>query len=185
MTNKLVPLSEPFPPDIAEILENYPRQDGYLLTLFRTFANSRRFLSKGVPNLLDRDSPLPLRLREIVILRTTANRNCEYEWGVHVTIFAMKARLSDAQINATRQPSICRSLWSETEATLIEAIDQLCRDGMLSGKTLVQFETDWTAEQQLEILALCGTYNTVSFVANVARLENEPFAAKFPTRSAG
>jgi hypothetical protein len=56
---------------------------------------------------------------------------------------------------------------------------------MLSGKTLVQFETDWTAEQQLEILALCGTYNTVSFVANVARLENEPFAAKFPTRSTG
>jgi hypothetical protein len=185
MTNKLVPLAEPYQPEIAEILERYPRQDGYLLTLFRTFANSRRFLSKGVPNLLDRDSPLPIRIREIVILRTTANRKCEYEWGVHVAVFAAKAGFSGEQISATCQPVIDRSLWTETEAALIEAIDQLCRDGTISAKTRTRFEADWTREQQLEILALCGTYHTVSFVANVAGLENEPFAAVFPAQSAG
>lgn len=53
----------------------------YLLQLFRVFANSPRFLKKGALNLLDKDSPLTLRQREIVILRVCANNDCEYEWG--------------------------------------------------------------------------------------------------------
>ena len=74
MTNRLSPVSEPFQPDIAVALAAYPQQDGYILSLFRTFANSLRFLKKGVPNLLDRESPLSLRTREIVILRVTASQ---------------------------------------------------------------------------------------------------------------
>ena len=86
MTNTLNPIKEPFPEDIVKLLSRYPKIDGYLLTLFRTFANSQRFLEKGVPNLLDEESPLKIRDREIVILRVTANNNCEYEWGIHVTV---------------------------------------------------------------------------------------------------
>ncbi|MFT5775175.1 hypothetical protein [Hyphomonas sp.] len=57
MANSLTPLNAPYPPDVAEILATYPNTDGYILTLFRTFANSVRFLKKGVPNQLDRESP--------------------------------------------------------------------------------------------------------------------------------
>ena len=89
MSNSLHPIKEPFPEEIASLLAQYPTVDGYLLALFKTFANSQRFLEKGVPNLLDEESPLPLRVREIVILRVTANKNCEYEWGVHVAFLAM------------------------------------------------------------------------------------------------
>ena len=60
------------------------------------------------------------------------------------------------------------------------AIDELCVAGSISDETLAHFQKDWTVEQQLEILALCGTYHTVSFVANTARLPNEAFAATFP-----
>jgi alkylhydroperoxidase family enzyme len=150
------------------------------LTLFRTFANSVRFLQKGVPNLLDKASPLTLRIREIVILRVTANNNCEYEWGVHISVFSAAAKLTDDQIAATRNSEIDHSLWSSQEVTLLTVIDQLCATGKPSDKTLTAFQNDWTVEQQLEILALCGTYHTVSFVANTARLANESFAASFP-----
>lgn len=56
--------------EISKILEKYPRgKDRYLLKLFRVFANSLRFLDKkGVFNLLDVDSPLSLREREIMAL---------------------------------------------------------------------------------------------------------------------
>ncbi len=178
MVNSLQPLEAPFSEEVDQILAQYPKQDGYILSLFRTFANSARFLTKGVPNLLDRASPVDLRTREIVILRTTANRNCEYEWGVHVSIFSAAARLSEQQIEATRTDNL--DCWSPEEGRLIATVDQLCATGGLDQNLLPKFQRDWNNEQQLEILALIGTYSTISYVANVAQLPPEPFGARFP-----
>ncbi len=175
MTNTLAPIKEPFPDHIKEILENYPQANGYLLSLFRTFANSTRFLSKGVPNLLDKESPLPMRIRELVILRTTANNNCHYEWGVHVAYFAHHVGLDDEQVASTWQ-KITQTDWNEQERVILEAVDQLCTTGSLDETTRTHFQNHWNAEQQLEIMALVGTYHTISFVANVAQLPREPFA---------
>lgn len=177
----LAPLEPPYSREAAEILSGYPRQEGYLLTLFRTFANSTRFLRKGVVNLLDKESPLPLRQREIVILRTTAKRNCEYEWGVHVAIFARAAGLTADQIAATRVGSADAPCWPSNEGLLIAVVDELCTDARIADATLAKVQATWTREQQLEILALVGNYHTVSFVANTARLAPESFAARFPT----
>lgn len=178
MTNRLMPIEPPFTPEVDAVLSSYPKQDGYILSLFRTFANGLRFLKKGVPNLLDKNSPIELRTREIVILRTTANRNCEYEWGVHVSIFAEAARLTETQVHATRlTQSDC---WSTEERQLVSVVDQLCESGALDPEVLAQFQSSWNCEQQLEIMALIGTYSTISYVANVAQLKPEPFAARFP-----
>jgi len=178
MTNQLIPLEPPFTREIEEVLASYPKQNDYLLSLFRTFANGLRFLKKGVPNLLDKDSPLDLRTREIVILRTTANRNCEYEWGVHVSIFANAAHLTDDQVNATRLNNL--NCWSAEENHLIAAVDQLCKSSALETETLAQFQSAWSCDQQLEIMAIVGTYSTISYVANVAQLPLETFSARFP-----
>ena len=181
MTKKLAPIEEPYPEAVSAILPKYPEINGYLLTLFRTFANSPRFLEKGVPNLLDDQSPLPLRIREIVILRVTANKKCEYEWGIHVTVFGLAAEFSKAQIKDTATTRIDHTLWSDDEINLLEAIDQICDEGRIDQSTHEQFQRRWTAVQQLEILALCGTYHTVCFVANIADLPLESFAARFPS----
>ena len=69
MSQPLTPLQPPFPEAVNAILESYPKQNGYLLKLFRVFARGPRFLRKGVLNLLDADSPLTLRDRELVKLR--------------------------------------------------------------------------------------------------------------------
>lgn len=178
MTNTLKPLEPPFEPEIEAILTNYPQQNGYFLALFRTFANSERFLRKCIPNLLDDESPLDLRTREITILRVTANRDCEYEWGVHVTVFSQTAELTAEQIAATRQDN--PACWLPKERRLIIAIDQLCQSSTLDDAVLADFQADWSKEEQLEIIALCGTYSTISLVANVSRLPLEGFSAKFP-----
>jgi Carboxymuconolactone decarboxylase family len=129
MSRRLQPLEAPYAPDVAALLERYPKQGGYLLTLFRTFANSKRFLERGVANLLDKESPLPLRQREIVILRVTANLDCEYEWGVHVAAFGRAARFSDAQIAATRLAEADAPCWTAEEALLLRVVDELCAKG--------------------------------------------------------
>lgn len=180
MPNILTALEPPFDSEAAELLSSYPQRGGVLLSLFRTFANSVRFLKKGVPNLLDEDSPLDLRIREIVILRVTARRNCEYEWGVHVAAFAKRAGFTEAQVSATRLGAATDPVWGEAEQRLIQVVDELCDGATLDEPTLAAFQHDWTVEQQLEILALCGAYTTVSLVANVARLPGEPFGVRFP-----
>ena len=58
------------------------------LMLFTTLARDPRLFGKFfAAGLLDRGH-LTLRQREIVIDRTTALCGSEYEWGVHVALFA-------------------------------------------------------------------------------------------------
>lgn len=180
MKQILMPVSEPFSTEVAEILGTYPQRDGYILKLFRVFANSRRFLKKAVPNLLDRESPLPMRTREIIILRVTANRDCEYEWGVHVGAFADYVKLTEEQVRATRLDGPDAPCWPAEEGFLLHVVDEICETGNLSDETLEKFQSVWSLEQQMEIIALAGTYHTVSFTANISRVEGEDFAAKFP-----
>ncbi len=180
MKNKLTPVEPPFSMEGSQILARYPKRDGYILRLFLVFANSIRFLkNKGALNLLDRESPLSLREREIVILRVTANRDCEYEWGVHVTAFSNAAGLTGEQVTKTRTGDHEAACWSPEESLLIKAVDELCTDAKIRDGTYEKFQEQWSLEQQLEILALCGNYHTISFVANSARIEGEPFGAKF------
>ncbi len=180
MSNALTPISEPFPDDLGKAMNKYPRINGYLLTLFRTFANSKRFVERGVPNLLDEYSPLPIKTRELIILRVTANNDCEYEWGVHVSIFSERSGLSYGQIEATAKYKIDPTIWSDEENTLLQVVDSLCARGNVEQNLLHKFQSNWSKEQQLEIIALCGTYHTVSFVANIAELSKEKFAPSFP-----
>ena len=181
MKNVLSPIEPPYTGEVSKAFENYPQADGYILQLFRVFANSMRFLTgRGVVNLLDKESPLSLREREIVILRTCANRDCEYEWGVHVSVFTRAAGLTEEQVRATKTDEHEVAGWSPEDMLLIKVVDELCLHAKLLARTCEGFQEEWSLEQQLEILALCGNYHTVSFVANTSRLPGEAFAAKFP-----
>lgn len=179
MSNKLEPLEAPFPREVDVILKNYPHIDGYLLRLFRMFANSPRFLQKAVPNLLDETSPLNLRQRELVIQRVTALHKCEYEWGVHVTVFADAAAITKAEIRQLLQEDLRPEDWSKQDFLLLKLVTDLIRSGQPDAKLLGMVRDHFSKEQQLEICALCGTYSTISFAANAAQLEQEAFAARF------
>ena len=178
----LKPLQEPFSDFVSAVFEKYPKgKDGYIIQLFRVFANSDRFLKgKGIVGLLDKESPLSIREREIVILRVTANLNCEYEWGVHVTAFSKAAELDDKQILATRLSAADADCWPVREQLLLKSVDDLCSNAQIQMPNYDNFQNTWNLEQQLEIFALCGNYHTVSFIANTTRLIPEDTSAKFP-----
>ena len=78
--------------------------------------------------LLDKGN-LSIRQREIVIHRTTALCHSEYEWGIHVALFAEKAGLSAEQIYSTTRSRSEDACWSEEDRLLIrlcDTIDQHC-----------------------------------------------------------
>lgn len=162
------------------MLEAYPKRDGYLLKLFRVLAVSKRHLSKtGAGGLLDRDSPLSMREREIVILRTTGRLRCGYEWGVHVTAFAVHVGLAHEQVAATVVRD-SNGVWTGREALLVRVVDELCEHARLTAATLSEARAIWSEAQQLEIASLVGFYHTISFIVALAELEPEGWAAPFP-----
>src|SRR3981081_3611857 len=101
------------------------------LTLFRVMAGNARAWDKFRAGSLLDGGPLTLREREIVIDRTCALTRCEYEWGVHVAIFAKAAKLTEEQIRATVLESANAPCWSDSEQALLVAVDALHHRAML------------------------------------------------------
>ena len=176
---RIAPLDPPYAPEIQGSFDAIMKGRDPLI-LFRTVATSARAWTKfRAGSLLDR-GPLSLRDREIVIDRTTALADCEYEWGVHVAIYAKPANLTDAQVAATRNAPSTASCWSEAEQALIAAVDALHHRATLDRGEFDRLHAHYDDAQILEILMLCGFYRTVSYIANALDLPLEPMARRFP-----
>src|SRR5262244_3393252 len=118
--SRIAALEPPYAPDIQEQFDRIMR-GAPPLTLFRVMAGHTRAWDKfRAGSLLDR-GPLSLREREIVIDRTCALNDCEYEWGVHVAIFGAAAKLSAEQVRATVREPANAPCWSAAEQALIAA----------------------------------------------------------------
>lgn len=150
------------------------------LNIFRTVGNNERVLSRMVRGgLLDKGS-ISIAQRELVILRACANCGAEYEWGVHVAGFAVKAGFSQEQIAGTCSELLNASIWSEEQHALLQLVDELHASSHLSDETWSKLSKLFSDEQLIELVMLTGLYHAVSFVVNGLKIENEPFAPTFP-----
>jgi alkylhydroperoxidase family enzyme len=150
------------------------------LVLFRVLAAQPRAWRKFRNAALLDPGPLSLREREIVIDRTCALTGCEYEWGVHIAIFAKAAKLSDEEIRATVDGGADAACWSAAERVLIEAVDALHYRATLSEAEFGNLRASFSEAQILELMMLCGFYRTVSYIANGLDLPLETKGARFP-----
>jgi alkylhydroperoxidase family enzyme len=175
---RIAPAQAPYETSIDQAFARIMPAGMEPLVLFRTMARNPRVLHRMfAANLLDKGS-VSLREREILILRTCARCGCEYEWGVHVTLFAGAAGLDQPQIDATSEGAVS-PVWTEHEATLIRLADELHDDAGVSDTTWRALAAQSSEEQILEMIALCGCYHMISFMANATRLAPEGFAARF------
>jgi alkylhydroperoxidase family enzyme len=176
---RIAPLEPPYEAEIQGHFDRIMRGAPPLM-LFRVMASNARawekFRSSG---LLDR-GPLTLREREIVIDRTCALNGCEYEWGVHVTIFAQAAGLGEAEIRATVYEGADAPCWSPAERALISAVDALHARATLSDEEFSALSAHYDDAKIFEIILLCGFYRTVSYLANGFKLPLEEKARRFP-----
>src|SRR5438445_12908479 len=122
---RITPAEPPYEPAIAAELERIMPPGMPPLTLFRTMAKSPRIFAKMFAGGLLDKGPLGPRQREIVIDRTTARLGCEYEWGVHVAIFAKRVGLDAGQIAATVNYPADADCWSRQEQALLALVDDL------------------------------------------------------------
>ena len=181
MTSRIAPAQPPFSPAIQSSLDQLMR-GAPPLTLFTTLARDERLFGKFFSaSLLDKGR-LSLRQRELVIDRITARGGSEYEWGVHIAIFAEKAGLTPAQIHATVHDEADAACWNEAERALLQACDALHDNCTLDAEQWQSLRAHYEDEAILEIIMLAGFYRTVSYLTNALALPLEAFAPRFPAK---
>jgi alkylhydroperoxidase family enzyme len=176
--SRLAPLEPPYAPEIQGQFDRIMRGAPPLM-LFRVMASNARAWEKFRAGSLLDPGPLSLRQREIVIDRTCARTGCEYEWGVHIAIFAEAADLTDEQVRATVLGKADAPCWSAAEQALLGAVDALHERATLSDAEFKALSAHYDDAKILEIILLCGFYRTVSYLANGLDLPLEASAARF------
>ena len=177
-STRIVPLDAPFEGAVGDLFQKYLPPGMAPLKLFRTMAHNERVLQRVFAGSLLDTGMIDERTRELVILRTCARCACEYEWGVHVALFARHAGLSEADVAATRVQAPVRlpDDWPERDAQLCELVDQLHQTSTLSDALWSALGRHYTPAQILEVIALVGYYHLISFIANATQVEAEDFA---------
>lgn len=180
---RLEPLEAPFPPQVDEVLRGMMPPGAAPITLFRTLARNLPMTlamnTWGGYELSNRLS-VGIREREIIIDRTCARCLCEYEWGVHIAHFASRAKLSEAQISSLTHGQHGDSCWtSHRDRILIRLADALHDAGDVSDDLWEMLVTEFDDRQILDLVALCGWYHAISFIARTARVPLEPGAPRF------
>jgi len=177
---RISPALPPYPTPIQAALDHVMPAGMAPLVLFQTMARDERLFGRFMGGgLLDRGQ-LSLREREIAILRTCARCRSEYEWGVHVTVFAHKAGLSPEAIAATVGAETPVDAFTPAESCIVALMDALHDTQTVSDELWSQLRGHYSDPQLLELFLLAGFYHTVSYLTNGLRLPLEAFGARFP-----
>ena len=150
------------------------------LNIFTTLAHHPRLMKKwsefgGV--LLYRGDLSP-REREILILRTGWNCQSEYEFGQH-RIIGLASGLSEKEVDATTLDPAAAG-WSDEDALLITAADELHTDSKISDATWAKLAQRYSKKQLIELLMIVGQYHLVSFALNSLQVQRDEGVDGFP-----
>jgi len=181
---RIAPLEPPYPAEIQAAFDKLMRGAPPLL-LFRTVARNPRVLQRLMAgNLLDRGS-IPLRSRELMILRTCVRCGAEYEWGVHIAVFGAKAQWTAEQIRSSVHGGADDACWDREERLVIRLADALHDTNQVNDPLWRELSAHFAAEQLVELIILAGLYHAVSYLINAAGIQHETFAPGFPSVDPG
>ena len=148
--------------------------------IFRTLARHPKLLKRWLVfgNHILAKSTLPAREREIVILRVGYRCNAIYEWTQHVRI-GKGSGLTDAEIDRIAEGPTARG-WSEFDAALVRAADELHDDAMVSDATWKTLAQRYETRQLMDLIFTVGQYHTVSMALNSLGVQTEQGDTAFP-----
>jgi alkylhydroperoxidase family enzyme len=141
------------------------RISGRDLNIFRVMMNHPKLTRRWTVfagHVLHKQT-LPLRERELLILRIGWLNQAEYEWAQHVEI-AKRGGITDAEIERIKQGP--RAGWNVHEAALLQAADDLFENSVVSDETWAVLEKKYSTEEMMDVVFTIGQYNLVSWALN-------------------
>src|SRR4051794_7226334 len=182
MTEPLIP---PLPPDQWDDETRALLGTGRPLNIFATLAHHPKLMKRWMVfgNHVLAKSTLPARDRELVVLRTGWNCRAPYEWGQHVVIARAIGITDDEITRVSVGPD--GDGWSEDDAVLLRAADELHEDQTLSDATYAALEKRYDVQQLLDLVFTVGQYHLVSMALNAFRVDREDDVSGVPIPERG
>ncbi len=141
------PDAPPLPPVLGLLAHHPTLAAGWL-------AHNGALLDHGV---------LDARVRELLVLAVVQRTQSAYMWNEHV-VSGRAAKITDDELGRLEQGD--RDGWSDLDATLLRAVDELV-DGFTVGDATWKSLADHLDEQSLvELLFVVGTYTCLAMVMN-------------------
>jgi 4-carboxymuconolactone decarboxylase len=150
------------------------------LNIFYTLAHHPKLLKRWLVfggHVLAK-STLPARERELVILRTGWRCGSEYEFGQH-TVIGAQAGVTDDEI--ARLMAESTEGWSDADAALVRATDELVGDHCLSDESWAALNEGWSTQQVIDLIFAVGQYTLVSTALRSLGVQLEDGAQGWPT----
>jgi 4-carboxymuconolactone decarboxylase len=164
---------EEMTPEQRELVKPQMR-DGSVPNLYATIANHPKLYGPRVRfgSYLQRDSSLPPKTRELLIMRTAWQIKSEYEWAHHVGA-AKAAGFTDADVARIAQGPSANG-WSEEHQALLTAVDELRREAFVSDATWKTLQKFYDTKQLVEIVYTVGGYSMTGLAINSFGIQVEP-----------
>jgi len=146
--------------------------------LFTTLARHRRLFRRWLRfagGLMPRGT-LPRRDTELVILRVAANCGSEYERSHHARL-ARRAGLTADEIARVAEGPDAPG-WSDRDATLLRAVDELHAGRRISDPVWAQLAAERSAVDLIELCLLVGHYEMLAMT--IESLGIQPDARRRP-----
>jgi AhpD family alkylhydroperoxidase len=124
---------------------------------------------------------LPPRDRELVVLRTAWLAQCRFEWAHH-ELLARRLGITSQEIQQVTEGADAPA-WSQRDAALVRAVDELQRDSRICESTWQVLRTCYDDLQLIEIPILVGEYLLVAYFVNSMKVEPEAHLASLPVTS--
>lgn len=166
-------------PEVRAMLD--PTSSGRnVAAVYRTFAQHpklyppRQLLSEYIRL----HSTLSPRLRELLILRAGWLGRAEYEWAQHVRAGRQAGLDTDRLAAGPDAPG-----WSESDAAMLRAVDDLYRDNRVSDTTWSALTAHFDTKALMDMLITAGGYRMVSMALNTFGVQLEPNNERFPVLS--
>lgn len=150
------------------------------LNLFTTMANHPKLFKRWMVfggHVLAKNT-LPARERELVILRVGWRCGSEYEFGQH-TLIGRRDGLTDDEIR--RLATDGTDGWSDVDAALVAAVDELVADHCVSDATWARLAERWSTQQLMDLIFTVGQYTTVSMALRSFGVQRDDGVPGFPT----
>jgi alkylhydroperoxidase family enzyme len=139
--------------------------NGRIFNIFKVLANHPKLVKRWTPfagHILSKQT-LPFRDRELAILRIGWLNQAEYEFAQHELI-AKRGGITEHDIERIKQGP--KGGWNEHDAALMQAVDDLYENSVVSDATWATLSKKYTTEQMMDLVFTIGQYNLVSWALN-------------------
>ena len=156
------------------------------LNVYRTLANAEKvFTGWMLAGRAALSSPvLPIRLRELVTLRTAYLMDCRYELGQHKDV-ALTAGVDRDQIQAVTSESDWETAgFDAVELAVLQLATELLTTRNVSAELFDQVHTALGSEATVEVLMLINRYAGLALMLNALDVDLDE-SARLPIRKLG